>query len=620
MAKLLNPNIFFIIIFFFLLRFLDIDLPIKGILFIFTSLLLIYINQKKISKNIFIFIIIFLSTFFIFNEKKNIVEISSILKITEKSEIFYEEIIGEEKYSLIKNKFLLTNIICIKKITDCYENQDFKNKIIISPDQLFFNINKNFTRKISKINFSNLGNLRAPFINTINGRINPDYIHKFDSPYIIKFTNLDSLKEICFKGYVIVDYLKTKNIVYDKAELSCISNDSNIKEIVGLNTRTNNLEIYSKRSLFLEYIDEIFLLFFIILIILNINYSNIKNNLKLFIPTFISVFVIFYISKFDLWFGVFNLFNFYFFGFEGGDGLTYINFVNNLYENFINGNIKGFLKGGESEFYFTPGFRYLLFINQIISGDFYYLYFFVLFFLPKIMNNFTTSQFGQRNGYILTLSFLLLPFLHHIGFSYYQFIRHAYRLYPEALGYMFFIMALTIFFTDFKNKYLSMNFLFALSVFLRPNLVLTIFIIVLFKTIKSKVNILSPNYFVILLPILLIYLFPLIHNLYFANEFTLFTRYGSNILNLENILSKTNDFYINKLFSINFLLLFLIFVPNLNNYLKIIIVTQYITIFWFDENSRYYWIYWLASINLIYKLCEKIYYNKWKSLKIYISK
>tara|TARA_B100000963_G_C22626823_1_gene672816 strand:- start:1680 stop:3542 length:1863 start_codon:yes stop_codon:yes gene_type:complete len=620
MAKLFNPNIFFIIIFFSLLRFLDIDLPIKGSLFILISLLLIYIDQKKISKNIFILIIIYLSIFFILNEKKNIIEISSIFKVNANSEVFYQEIIGIKKYSLIKNKFFLNNDTCIKNITDCYENQDFKNKIIVSPDQLFFNINENFTRKISKINFSNLGNLRAPFVNTINGRINPDYIHKFDTPYIIKFTNLDSLKEICFKGYVIVDYIKTKNIVYDKAKTSCILNDSDIKEIVGLNYSGNNLEIYSKRSLFFEYIDEIFLLFFIILLILNINYLNIKTNLKLFLPTLTSVFVIFYISRFDLWFGVFNLFNFYFFGFEGGDGLTYINFVNDLYENFINGNIKGFIRGGESEFYFTPGFRYLLFINQIISGDFYYLYFFILFFLPKIINNFTTSQFGQRNGYILTLSFLLLPFLHHIGFSYYQFIRHAYRLYPESLGYMFFIMALTIFFTDFKNKYLSMNFLFALSVFLRPNLVLTVFIIVLLKTIKNKVNIFSLNYFAILFLILLIYLFPLIHNLYFANELTLFTRYGSNILNIENILSKKDDFYINKIFSINFLLLLLIFIPNLNNYLKIILITQYITIFWFDDNSRYYWVYWLASINLIYNLCEKIYNNKWKSQKIYISK
>ena len=185
---------------------------------------------------------------------------------------------------------------------------------------------------------------------------------------------------------------------------------------------------------------------------------------------------------------------------------------------------------------------------------------------------------------------------------------------------MFFILALTIFFSDFKKKYLTMNFLFALSVFLRPNLILTVSAIVLFRTFKSKINIFSLNYLPILILISLIYLFPLAHNLYFANEFTLFTRYGSNILSLENILSKTNDFYVNKIISLNFLLLVLLFIPNQNNYLKIIIITQYITVFWFDDNSRYYWIYWLASIILIYNLFEKIYYNKWKFRRKYISK
>ncbi len=620
MAKLLNPNIFFIIIFFILLRFLDVDLVIKGIFFIIISILLIYIDQKRITKTLFFIIIIFLSIFFLLNEKKNIIEISSILKITPNTESFYKNIIGNKKYSLIKNKYLENNENCIEDIEGCFGNKILNNKVITSPDQFLFNTDNNITRKISKINFSNLGNLRAPFVNTENGRINPDYIHKFDTPYFVKFTNLNSIREICFKGFVIIDYKKAKNKVFDKTNLSCITNDSNIDEIVGLNIKSNNLEIYSKKSYKIEYIDEIFLLLFLLILLSNINFLKIKNSLNLFIPTIISVFIIFYISRFDLWFGVFNLFNFYFFGFEGGDGLTYINFVNVIYENLLNNNIMGFLRGGESEFYFTPGFRYLLFINQIVSGDTYYLYFFVLFFLPKVINNFTSTQFGKRNGYILTLSFLLFPFLHHLGFSYYQYIRHAYRLYPEALGYMFFIMALTLFFSEFKQRYLTMNFLFALSVFLRPNLILTVFVIVLLKTYKSKINIFSFNNFPILILISLIYFFPLIHNLYFASEFTLFTRYGSNILSLDNILSKNIDFYINKIISLNFILLFLIFIPKQNKYLKIILITQYITIFWFDDNSRYYWIYWLVSINLIYKLIESIYYKKWKFQKIYTSK
>ncbi len=619
MARLLNPNLFFIIIFFILLRFLDTDLVFKGVLFIFISCLLIYTNQKKLSKKLFILVSIYLAFFTLLNEKKNVTEISSILKITSNTDIFYQNLLEQEKYLLIKDKYLINNKNCINNIKNCFQNPNFQANINTSPDQLFFKINNHYSRKISNINFTSLGNLRAPFINTIDGRINPNYIHKFDTPYIIKFKDLDSLKEICFRGYVLVDYYESEFKIYDDKKLSCISNNSDIQEIVGLNLENNNLEISSKKNNFIEFVDEVFLIIFLIILIWNINFPLFKKNLKIFLPTVISIYIIFFISKFDLWFGVFNLFNFYFFGFEGGDGLTYINFVNDIYQNFINSNLIGMIRGGEDEFYYTPGFRYLLFVNQIISGDFYYLYFFVLFFLPKVIYNFTTIQFGQKNGYILTLSFLLLPILHHLGFSYYQFMRHAYRLYPEPLGYMFFIMALTLFFTNFKNNYLKINFLFAISVFLRPNLILTVFILVLYRTFKEKINIFSVSNFPILLLISLIYLFPLMHNLYFAGTFTLFTGYGSNILSADNIMSKTTDFYVSKIFSLNFFLLFLLLIPKLNNYLKIILITQYITIFWFDNNSRYYWIYWFASLNLIYNLTESFFSNKWKYLRKYIS-
>ena len=164
-----------------------------------------------------------------------------------------------------------------------------------------------------------------------------------------------------------------------------------------------------------------------------------------------------------------------------------------------------------------------------------------------------------------------------------------------------------------------MNLLFAISVFFRPNLVISIFAIVLTKTIIENVNIFKVKYFIILLLISLIYLFPLLHNVYFGNSFTLFTSYGSKILSIENILSKDISFYQQRLISINLAFLFLIFMFKTNNYLKIILISQYITIFWFDVNGRYYWIFWLMalvmSLNII---MNKII--KWQFLKKYILK
>ena len=152
-----------------------------------------------------------------------------------------------------------------------------------------------------------------------------------------------------------------------------------------------------------------------------------------------------------------------------------------------------------------------------------------------------------------------------------------------------------------------MNILFAISVFIRPNLVLSIALIMIIKTFYEKINVFNIKYFVPLCLISLIYLFPLIHNLYFGNSFIFFTEYGSNMMKIENIYNNI-DFYFNKYKLINLIFLTLVFIPGLNNYLKIILISQYFTIFWFETLGRYYWIYWLVSLNLLYDTFQK--FNK----------
>ena len=163
-----------------------------------------------------------------------------------------------------------------------------------------------------------------------------------------------------------------------------------------------------------------------------------------------------------------------------------------------------------------------------------------------------------------------------------------------------------------------MNILFAFSVFLRPNLVLSIALIMIIKTFYEKINVFHLKYFVPLSLISLIYLFPLIHNLYFGNSFILFTQYGSNMMKLENIYNNL-DFYFNKDKLINLIFLTFVFIPGLNIYLKIILISQYFTIFWFETLGRYYWIYWLVSLNLLYDILYKVYKNKWQFQKIFTS-
>ena len=616
MTFLLNPKIVLTIILFFLLRFVDAAPSLKGVFFIICSLILIYLSQKIYSKKLLIYILGLLTIFIFINEKKNIEELSLPLKLNENNNEIYLNIFDKEKYNWIKNHYLEFAPYCYADTTNCFQNSNIDD-FYLSPDQLFFNFDNSISRKVNEVKFSSLANSRFPFINPSSGNINYKNLHKLDTPYFVQYSGLEHISNICFKGLAFINYKDGKNTSHNHINKKCIS--GNFKIFSGINLPNKNLEVEITSNNFSKYNDEIILILFLIILIVNLDKSKIKKEFKLFIPILFSTIIIFYISRFDNWFEIFNLFNFYFFGFEGGDGSTYLDFTSIIYQSFLNNNFTDFFKGGENVFYFTPGLRYFLFINQIISGDYYYLYFFFLFFLPKVFHNFLETQFSPKISYFIMISFLLIPIFHHLGFSYYQYIRHAYRLFPESIGYMFFLAALTMFLKNFEKDYLKMNLLFAISVFFRPNLVISIFAIVLIKTIIEKVNIFKVKYFIILLLISLIYLFPLLHNVYFGNSFTLFTSYGSKILSIENILSKDISFYQQRLISINLAFLFLIFMFKTNNYLKIILISQYITIFWFDVNGRYYWIFWLMalvmSLNII---MNKII--KWQFLKKYILK
>tara|TARA_Y100000996_G_C22554681_1_gene655069 strand:- start:1377 stop:3233 length:1857 start_codon:yes stop_codon:yes gene_type:complete len=617
MAKYLSPNFFLIIFFFSILRFIDADLVFKGSIFILISLFLIYLPQKKLNKLTISVISIFLLFFILLNEKKEITEISAPLKLDQTSSSIYEEFLGKKKFLFIKEFFINHSPHCFENKLNCFQNNKIE-EVYISPDQLIFNIDKTISRKVNSIKFNSLANSRMSFINYESGNINRHNLYKLDTPFYVEYRNLEKIEAVCFKGVVFIEPINGKAFGKHHKKFTCLN--ERLKSITGFNLPDNNLEISSYDNSKLAYIDDLMFLIFLLLILLNLDKTNIsQKQIKLFIPVVISTFIIFYISRFDNWFNVFNLYNFYFFGFEGGDGTTYINFTNILFNSLYTLNFSEFFRGGENTFYFTAGLRYFMIINQIISGDYYYFYFFILFFIPKVVNKFLVNQFGEKLGYIFTLSFCLLPLLHHLGFSYYQFIRHSYRLFPEPLGYMFFISALTIYFNSFEKNYLKMNFLFALSVFFRPNLILSVFFIMLIKTIQKRINIIEIKYLFPLFFISLIYLFPLFHNLYFGHSFTLFTEYGSKMLKLDNILSKDLEFYLDKILSINFIFLMLIFLPNLNSFLKIILITQYITIFWFDSNGRYYWIYWLVSLNLIVNTFELLNKDKWKFRKFFTS-
>ena len=95
MNKTINPNIFFIIITFVLLRFIDAELFFKGTIFIIISITLIYLPQKKLNKINLSLLTILMLLFSFINEKKTIIETSGPLKINDQSENQYIALLGK---------------------------------------------------------------------------------------------------------------------------------------------------------------------------------------------------------------------------------------------------------------------------------------------------------------------------------------------------------------------------------------------------------------------------------------------------------------------------------------------------------------------------------------------
>ena len=378
MTLLLNPKIGLTIILFSLMRFADIAPSLKGALFIICSLTLIYLSQKNYSKKLFISILSILVLFIFVNEKKKIEEISLPLKLNENNNAIYLNIFEKEKFSWIKNHYLEFASECYIDTSNCFENSDIDD-FYTSPDQLFFNFDNSISRKIKEVNFSSLANARFSFINPSSGNINYRKIYKLDTPYIVQYSGLENISNICFKGLVFVNQKNGENTRHNHIDKKCISGDFEV--LTGINLPKKNLEVKIISNEFSKYNDDLIIFLFLILLIFNLNKVNLKREFKLFIPVLLSTFIIFYISRYDNWFEIFNLFNFYFFGLEGGDGSTYLDFTSIIYQSFLNNDLNNFLKGGENVFYFTPGLRYFCFLIKLFQviiiiyiSSFYFLY------------------------------------------------------------------------------------------------------------------------------------------------------------------------------------------------------------------------------------------------------
>ena len=210
-------------------------------------------------------------------------------------------------------------------------------------------------------------------------------------------------------------------------------------------------------------------------------------------------------------------------------------------------SVSNYLKGGDKVFYEPPLFRYLLHALNIFFGSkWYFVCFFYLAFVIFLLN----KNLGTQNK---LFSFIVLFFLINLFFS-----SGFLNLLLYGWSEPFFILILLFLIDSIRSKEKITGTVMVLLISLiliRPEsiLYLSVFSYLIYKNFTLK-NIKS------LLPIIGLFL-PLMHNLYFGNEFLLFSSTGNELgyfdflskdgsVPIEQNLSKLN---LSKIFGIFFI-------------------------------------------------------------------
>lgn len=211
----------------------------------------------------------------------------------------------------------------------------------------------------------------------------------------------------------------------------------------------------------------------------------------------------------------------------GGDGLVFYNNGRDIALNILSGNFMEALRGGSDSFYYMPGLRYLIAINNLIFGESLAGYAVFVAFIPIIVFNLLRKIFNNKTALIM-LALFFIPPMKFFGFASHFYIKMALTAYGEAISYGLFILVLG-WFIKYKNsandKYVLYGFwgcfFLAVSIFVRPNMGIVAGLLILWY-IKDK---LFTDFKTVVLcslgftPVF----FTLWHNLYFAGEFAFFT-------------------------------------------------------------------------------------------------
>lgn len=162
----------------------------------------------------------------------------------------------------------------------------------------------------------------------------------------------------------------------------------------------------------------------------------------------------------------------------GGDGLAYEGWARWMIQFLMQGDIRQALRGGEDIFYFTPGMRYLRFIEHLIFGETNFGYLSLLLAMPIIVWTLFRRFLTIRWTLAAVLIFVLTPVGLLFGSNYFLYVQNASLGYADAAAAIIFLGSILLLFERTEDRHnfpcfmasLCAALLMAIAVQVRPNL------------------------------------------------------------------------------------------------------------------------------------------------------
>jgi len=647
-------NSFNIKLFFFILLIISIGLPINNIInlfFLIIGIILIHfvdLKNANLIKRKNIIIIIFIAIISQFIENKNIEEAHSSffsnadIKII--SKFLPTDLINKIKKDYNENfefdrAMKSSNSFNLKK--EFHDNINIKKPYSFSSDNYF--TKSKYTRYIDKINFSSRESLRVGQFNSLNYNLLYDKEFRRIIPYYVLYKIPHSYynSKICtigkaFFSYGDKDFFDFKINDFKKFPENCISynKESQYLYIFGYSINDkDNLEIKLHKNNYYFFLLILKIILQIILLVLFYkSFFEFKKqslfDISVFIISITSFILFVYLKDIHIISGLR-----YFRG--GADGLFHEFQGNEIVRHLYNFNFIEALRGGADIFYFMPGMRYFIALGKIFFGDNSYFYIIITLLLPIYIYKLLKNIISEKISFYILILFLILPIFENMGFGYFNFIHQLVRNHAETLSITIiiyclskisssrFVVELDIF------KVFFYCFILAFATFCRPNFLPTSTIIFLYIFYLC----LNKNYIISFIAIFgySFTLVSLVHNVYFGNDFSFFTK--SNVhfvfndifqnLNYSNIKDNKIIYQIlkwNPYYNIHRLLILILVIyfyfKNKNNIIISILfssaIAQHIVLLLTHPDSRYAYLAWMLTLICFFYYLFNNYLHRFK--------